>query len=265
MHSYFAGQPITITVPLVTSNGTTITNPGATSFRVTDGAGIEIVPPTAVTPEAGMGLIEILVPAAAHEVPAGEVRAFRQIEVTCESEGVTYSMLEEYLIESVDSLVLMRNSFQTYPEAMLMSTEITGLDAYRNATRGERIASLVNAHNVLARLRYRISDGYRGQNQSRINWQYHGYIDVMRMSPEDFQELPSAFIRALRTAQIIEGNEALDQFSVHRKRQQGLMSETIGESSMMFRPEKVLNVPVTRRSLDLLRPYLVWDLGIARG
>jgi len=267
MEIYFAGQPVIITVPLVTSGGVAVTDATSASYRVLDGQGAEVIPVTDIEADLATGLVEVTIAGEQNVLAAGEgIRGFRQIEVRFVNASGVFTVFDEFLIEAADSLVPLSNSFQSYAQAMVLAAEVTGIDSLLGSTRRERIAALVNAHNTISRLRYQVSDGYMaGRNQSRLDWHYIKYVDLASITAADYAKLPAPFLRAVCMAQLIEANEALDQFSIHRKRQQGLMSETIGESSMMFRPEKVLNIPVTRRSLDLLRPYLVWELSIGRG
>lgn len=264
MEIYFAAQPVTVTVPLLTSGGIAVTDATAASCRVLNAEGAVLATPS-VELTAGAPTVEIEIPTEANQLADGQLRAYRQVEVTFEAAGNTYKVFEEYLIEAVDALRVPDNSFQTYADAAVLAAETSGLDEFNGADRRDRIKALINAHSTLSGLRFQVYDP-RVDPYSRISaWTRSGQVNLKALTQEQFSQLPEHFVSAIRRAQLIEANEALDAFSVHRKRQQGLMSETIGESSMMFRSEKVLNIPVTRRSLDLLRGYLIWEIGIGRG
>ncbi len=267
MEIFFANQPVKITVPLLTSSGVVVTDAIEASYRVINAKGEEVVPSTELVLDEGAPSVEIDIPAEANELEEGKVRAYRQVEVQFSNATHRFQVFEEYLIEAADSLVVTLNSFQTYPDALVLAAETTGLDEFMGATRRDRMAALINAHSVLSRLRYQVIDSeFMRDSQRHIRaWAPSGYVNLTTITPERFATLPDHFVRAITIAQLIEANEALDQFSIHRKRQSGLMSETIGESSMMFRSEKVLNIPVTRRSLDMLRPYLDWGVSLGRG
>lgn len=252
METYFANQPLSISIPLSTSNGNVVLDPTDVTYRVLDATGYEFSPAAPVAVVAGSGMADIAIDGIAAQLQVGEVRSYRQIEVTFKSAGVTHICYDEFLIELMDSLIVMVNSFQTYGDAAVRCAEITGLESFASATRRERITALSNAYITLSRLEYQIPP-------------YYSPVRIQGLSEYDFEALHQGLTSALKMAQVIEANEALDSFSILKKRQQGLMSETIGESSMMFRPEKVLNVPMTRRGMDLLRPYLVWNMSIGRG
>jgi hypothetical protein len=250
VNTFFAQQPVTLSIAMMTSGGVAVADPDSASYRVVDEAGEEIVASTPLTPEAGSTVATIEIDAAANELAEGEVRGFRQVELSFVVDGKTYVTYDDYLLESQDGLAVLINSFQTYPEAMMLMNDLTDLDQFVMADRKSRITALVNAFHNLTTLQFNVG-----------GW---NYINIASLSDEDYDALPERFLMRLRLAQLVEANEALNRFSIHRKRQQGLMSETIGESSMMFRPEKILNVPVTRRSLDLLRGYVCWEVGIGR-
>jgi hypothetical protein len=149
---------------------------------------------------------------------------------------------------------------------MELAADVAGLDNLQDSTRRDRILALVNSYDVITRLRFQIPrDHWCSREIAAPGWLGRDEVNLRSITQADFSNLSATLTSALMKAQLIEANECLDQFSILKKRQQGLMSETIGESSMMFRPEKVLNLPITRRSQDLIRAYLVWDMGIGRG
>jgi hypothetical protein len=266
MDTFLAGQPLTITVALIDGNGSTITDSLTATFRVVDEEGQEILASAPLDVVAGAGLVEVAVPAQANQVTPGVTRGYRRVEVTVAgADGNQTLNFEEYLIEPAQGLIVMTNSFMTYPAAALAAAEIGSISAFQEASRRDRIAALTQAYQNIVRLRFRVTDGYRSMNQRRIYWNADGYVDLRQMSEEDFLTLHPPFLQDLRAAQVLEANETLDQFSVQRKRSSGLLSETIGESSMMFQTGKVLNAGLARRSIEVLRPYLVWEMGVARG
>jgi hypothetical protein len=85
------------------------------------------------------------------------------------------------------------------------------------------------------------------------------------MSVESFDLLPAGFLRAIKRAQLIEANVILGGDVVGRKRQDGILSETIGESSASFSDKPFLNLPISRQAYEELRRYIVIRIGVARG
>jgi hypothetical protein len=153
----------------------------------------------------------------------------------------TYSIY--FIAEPVDNLTIATNSYQSYYGAILNAEDLHGIDSFKNATKEEQCAALSHAYKVLNTMTY--SDGYKD------------YYNLGSLTQVEMEALTAPFLQALRFAQVIEANEMLDGNSLFQKRQEGVMSETIGESSMMFRPGNILNYPITRRSMMFLRNYIV--------
>lgn len=165
--------------------------------------------------------------------------------------GVLHDYTQDIQIEATETLVKGENSFQSYYSAMMYAEEMPGVDAFKNATKEEQIAALINA--------------YRSISTMTFGDRCHIYYDIASLNAEELDKLSPALLEALCLAQVIEANESLDINSVHYKRMDGLMSETIGESSMMFRPGKVANnTVVTKRSMGFLRNFLVITARITR-
>lgn len=248
MDRFFSDQPVSVTVPLVDASGTLIPEIFTVEYRLLDDVGTEIVGwEYAITAPTDTEFVASI-PAEANAITSP--RGYRLIEVRIENVDGTTLKTVDYLLERSDALQPLENSFMTYGQAMIFAEDVTGLQTFGSADRSEKVRGLVNAFHTICDMAYRV----QGEE-----------INLKRMSQADFDMLPETFRSAICRAQVIEADEALNQFSIRRKRQEGLMSETIGESSMMFRPEKVLNVPLTRRSLTLLRPYLIWEMQVARG
>jgi hypothetical protein len=250
MKTYPANRAITLQVPLVDSDGVGFSAPETVSAQVTDDAGDVLVPETALTPTT-TEIQAVTVAIETNTLDVGVPFGFRKVRLIAVKDGAPIVVDTDYLIESATPLIVGVNSFQTLEKAALMSAGLADVDAWTAASRAMRIGALQNAFHALGHFTYQV-DGVR-------------YPNITALDPTVFADFNSVFLRQLRLAQIVEANEALGGNTVSKKRRDGIMSETIGESSMMFRPEKVLNVPVTKRSMQLLRRYIVWEMSVGRG
>lgn len=164
---------------------------------------------------------------------------------------VAYPYTVDFILEAQELLVKGANSFMDYFEAMLTAEEVSGVEFFKGAAKADQITALTTAYQILCTMVY-------GDNTGD-HYDIGGY-DATRLDT-----LEPGLLRALRIAMVLEANEMLDGNSLHYKRQDGLMSETIGESSMMFRPGNIQNFPVTRRSMNFLRNYVVIRARLYRG
>lgn len=135
------------------------------------------------------------------------------------------------------------NSYQTEAEATALLEEVFGMNAYKAASPEDQSAALINAYHVINTMTFADKNGE--------------YYNLGDLDAAGLAALEPGFLKALRIAQLIEANELMDPNSIHYKRLDGLMSETIGESSMMFRPGNINNYPITRRSMMFLRNYVL--------
>lgn len=141
------------------------------------------------------------------------------------------------------ALTVGENSYQTEADATALLSEVFGLDAFKAATPEEQSAALANAYHII--------------NTMAFVDKYGEYYELGSLDATALAALEPAFLKALCIAQLIEANEVMDANSLHYKRLDGIMSETIGESSMMFRPGNINNYPITRRSMMFLRNYVL--------
>jgi hypothetical protein len=158
---------------------------------------------------------------------------------------------QEFMIEAYETLVKGENSFQGYYEALMRTEDIPGIDAFKALSKQEQIAALINSWRQISSMTF--------MSKGKIIW------DIGSLNATELDKLDPRLLEALCLAQILEANETMDSNSAHNKRLEGIMSETIGESSMMFRPGKVAsNTVLSRRSMGFLRNYLVYTARITR-
>lgn len=250
MESYFAGTDVTVSVPFVDGAGQPIAGVTNVSCQVVDAADEVLVDWADLTVGGSDTSASVTVLAANNALDADETRDLRSVVVRYTYAGGTRTTSLEYIIEGSDVLIVGTNSFQTYNQAVLTALDLAEIDPFNEADRTTRNRALINSY----------------LNICVLDFELNGCLlkSLAEFTVEQLEGLPARFQRALRQAQLVEASELLDAGSVNKKRQMGLMSETIGESSMMFRPSKILQTAVTRRSLALLGDYLSWGVGIGR-
>ena len=248
MNKYFADQPIQIEIP-------------TTSLEVPSVGDVEFVTYSIakVAPTTGAVLTDesfdpgtdsnlVLVDLSAS--PVTESTVF-QVTYTLSTAVNDYTYTFNFLVAPSDTLTVGVNSYQNYLTALLTAEELSGVDSFKEADKAGQQSAMAHAYNVLNTLVY-------------VD-RYGEYYDLSALDDTALAALEPGFLKALKIAQVIEANEMLNPNSVYTKRQDGLMSETIGESSMMFRPGNINNYPVTRRSLMFLRNYILIRAKLERG
>lgn len=272
---YKSGSPVAITVSLPNWAGAPLT-PTAVSRVVTDEAGVVISDATPVAlPAAGSTSFIVTVDGAFNEIPDGTPDGLRQVTTTITGAAGTFTDTQSYIVRSANPLVRMGNSFITWPETLLVRSQMTKLDGWDAADDDTRIAALVSAHRNMTQLRYRFPIGENFQ--SRIVDFYGMSVDnvfgrifvvlsdIMFYGPQDYDGWPADFQQALKRAQMAEADNLLAGDPIGVKRAAGITGETIGESTMEFRKVPEIQMPVSRAALIHLRGYLNNAVLVARG
>lgn len=253
------GTPVTVTIPFQTAYGEPVV-PTALSVRVLDENEAEVVGATSVSFAPGDTEVAVLVSGPNNTLSVGAIKGYRLIELTMTTDDGTVVTSTDYMIATATRLVVMVNSFQTFGMAKMLSSEIPGLVGFSQASEDDQIACLVEAYERLTRLGYYVK-WPRDEDQQR-------YIDlnaVERVAPKRWRVIdadefelifPAPFKQAIRKAQIVEANEILVGDAVSDKRRSGLLSESIGESSVFFRTGRPIDLGISRAALEYLTGYI---------
>lgn len=239
MDRYFADQPVVVTIPTTSGEAPNVADVQLVEYT------IRKVAPTAVIVTTGSfdpsaADSQVIVDFAANPVLVPTVM---QVDYTLSTATQDYTYYFNFVVLPSETLVVGDNSYQSYFDAILNAEGLAAVDAFKGASKADQIAALRNAYQVI--------------NTMVFVDKFDEYYDLGVLDETALGELEPEFLQALKFAQVIEANEMLDVNSIHYKRLDGLMSETIGESSMMFRPGNVNNYPISRRSMMFLRNYIL--------
>lgn len=238
MQTFLPGTDVLVTTNLVDSAGTAL-SPLAVEYAVFTEDGEELVARVAVPAYvAGESEVSVTVLAASNALDTGETVGLRQVIFYAQLETGWVAQEEIYKIATLDPLVVPDTSFTTYNEAVLIASGMTDMDGWNAASKEDRLGALTQARDNLCRITYSEA------------------TDLSEYTADDFADLDATFKWVLQKAQVVEADAILVGDEVSAKREGGLMSETIGESSMMFRPGRPAQYPVSKRAMKLLSRYI---------
>lgn len=252
MNVYRSGSDVSLVIPLVDENGNTLT-PSAVSYRVLNQTEDELQAATPVVGfTAGDTSVSVTIPAALNTLTATDIRQLRIITLATQEPGNSEAYIRvSYIVSNEFTLVTGINSYQTFGEATLLTLDMPDMIGWQFAADDrKREAALIEAYHRIGRLRF-VVDG----------------VDVVRineMADADFALLSPIFRDALKKAQVSEADIILGGDPIQRKREEGLLSDSVGESSIMFRPGKPLLMSVSRRSLNYLAGYVTYNNALGR-
>lgn len=213
------------------------------------------------------GQKEIVIPAPFNVLEDGQLSAARILRVELVTDAGSVRRQSSYLIEGEFRLALMVNSFISMEAAELLVRDMPGLSGWNAATTDQRYAALIDAYHRLTRIPMKFKTlGVVGTHQERDR---HGPETIIprsawsHITEAEFLTYPIDFRKALRMAQLCEANEQLEGDSIAKKHRQGVVSETIGESSITLRGGRI-DTGVASQTLNYLTGYVYYDFRIQR-
>jgi len=259
MNVYRDASVVVVEMPFVDESGCAVA-PSVASYRVLSADNAEVVATTSITLVPGQSSESITVSSLVNTLGLSERRALRTIEMSLTTPaGIVRSTLR-YAIELDATVVIGDNSFQTFNEALLVSMDMSNLPGWAAATDRDKKSALIAAYDRLCHLTYRSN---YAEDQSKISYGQPG--SLKELTEAELNDLDEYFRAALSKAQVCEADIILGGDQIHDKRRIGLMSETVGETSNMFRPGKPLELPVDVTTIAHLSGYINWSRRVGRG
>jgi hypothetical protein len=274
MQAFPAGKQVSVTVQFTDLAGNPLT-PTSVNARVVNESGTEVVPQFSVTPSGSSATI--IVEGPNNALQAGQTAGIRTVKVTVTTADGGYDFDESYLLKvaPTDALVVLVNSFQTFNQATLTAAEIPGLKGWDGelTTDDLRIAALTEAYRRIIQIGFKIrwprdvdaqiylsTTDWIGDQTRLISPEYWQFISL-----ETFNTFyPEHFRQSLRRAQVAEADELLSGDPIEERRRMGLLSETIKDSSMMFRSGKPLELGISKRAFTYLQGYVQFRKTLGR-
>lgn len=264
MQRYVAETEVKVQINVAAELGT-IT---ALSYRVTDENDLEVVAKTALPLTALENGIATVTVAAEFNRLLGIPMGYRNIELSVTGANGSSRTSAGYIIESENPLVEPINSFVGLSAAEFLASQFTDLLGWDNASRDQRINALIRAANALRQMTFAIprSDDQEDEVFTTVvpehyeSSEYSKFFSIESLTAGEYVRLPQAFKTALKRAQVIEANFLLGGDPIEQVRSQGLMSQTVGESSQFYRATKPLQLLISRRAIAELRGYVVYTV-----
>ena len=262
MKFYPEDYDVEIEVGFTDLNGAAVT-PTAVRAVLWDGNDEVVLNLGSLPFEAAEGSKLIVIPRQVNSLVGGELSAARILRIELQTAAGIIRRSFSYLIEGEFRLEVMQNSFISYEAADVLARDEVNLSGWNIADEERRKAALISAYNRLVQIPMHFSlrdaDG-RPQLESETVILRDQWADV---TPAEFAEFPTHFKKALRRAQLAEANELLQGDTTARKHRSGIITETIGESSVTLRAGRI-DYGVSSTTLALLTGYIYFSVRIAR-
>jgi hypothetical protein len=269
-----SGRAATFAIPALDDAGQAIAATAA-EWALYDDRGLPIAAGPVSSFVAGADAAAFRIEAEHLTLAADIPSAGREIVVSFETADGPVEARDFFVLVASRPLVVMVNSFMSYAEALSVRSSfgptLDGWDVTSSLTM--RQGALAEAFERIARMIFAIS--HLDPMTHASSYAAYGTgadepFDTTRrlrlrsLTVEQFDALPDQFRRAVKRAQLMEANVLLGGDAVGKKRQDGVISETIGESSIFFSSKPYLNLPVSRQAFEELKRYVVLQFGVLR-
>jgi hypothetical protein len=239
MLEFAANTDVNINVPYE-YNGTSLTLTGF-QYEVIDASGTVLVARQADPNfNASATSSDLVIPASANTTSAK--RDARLLNCYMINASGEYMVSLAYVLKgNVLKLTPIVDSFMTYPQSILVRVQMAESQDYFDMLNDElKAVALEESFNRIAKVKFKVGTTT--------------ILDIKTLDLTTFNALDAAFILDLRKAQIAEANNIVENSPIQDKIRSGIISETIGESSMFFKQSAY---PVNKSGLsDEAEQYL---------
>ncbi|ECJ9215692.1 hypothetical protein FQO80_19075 [Salmonella enterica] len=241
------------------------------TYTVKDSEGSILISDEPIEITEGQMSIPVVVSAECNHLSEKE-RDLRHVIVKATASGLTHEERKMYVLLNNFELSIPGQSFATVADAQMQAIDMLNGDTLLADGEGLMRKRLIEATRRVKTLPFSIRkilridlDRYdRQQNMLNvydIPWgadgvYRHDLVDWERMTQEKFDELPDYFKEALMLAVVNEACEIANGNDVAAAREDGILSESIGETTNMYRTGKAANVRVARSTWRLLTSYI---------
>lgn len=222
MEEFAAGTDVFVTFPH--SNNTTTLTVTDLKYQVLDAQGV-ILKDWSTAPSFNPAATSTTITVLKELNATTDKLDVRQVNVQLYTSSGTYQQTSYYkLVGDLTKLTVMKDSFMSYPESIVARAKMSETMEYFDALPDSlKAVALENAFRNIVKLKFRFT-----------TTQQCG-TDIRAYSVEQFKTLPAEFQEAVKKAQLSEANSLVENSPIQDKIRQGIISETIGESSMFFK------------------------------
>nr|DAL48403.1 MAG TPA_asm: hypothetical protein [Caudoviricetes sp.] len=240
------------------------------TYSVFDNAGNTLLSEQPATLDSDYS-VQVAIPAEVNQIGDAD-RALRRVKLKATTGTTTVEFENVYVLLNNFELAVFEQSFATLDDAAMYAIDMVKGDVILNMSRVQLRRLLIEATVRLKQMPFSIRrifgvdyDDYdRPMNMLNVHNVYWGQegqyrmdlIDWSKMSPELYAGLPDDFKKTLLVATVNEVAEIASTTDSQSARDEGIVSESIGETTIAYRQGKAANLTVNRTTWRLLVKYL---------
>lgn len=240
------------------------------SYTIKDGRAAVIAEDVLIQLEPGQMSVSFVVPAEYNQLGEKD-RDLRRVIVKYNDGSLSHETDQMYVLMSDYELSVPEQSFATLADTQMMAIDLLSGDNLLADGESMMRKRLIEATNRIKDLPFSFRrilgldyDGYeRPQNMLNVKTIPLGMagkyrvdlVDWETVTPDEFYSFPEFFRKALMRAVINEACEIANGNDVASAREDGILSESIGETTNMYRTGKPANKKVASTTWRILTKY----------
>lgn len=256
MKTFMPSTEIILSFDMVDEETMDIIDPVSATFDLFDDEGTQLVESRAVTVLGGEDKLDVTILASENVVTGAEGARTAVLNVVT-SNG-SKQMAQTYLLARYSFLQVPAESGMTLVQSEMLAAKMAQsvLETWADQEEKRKQGALREAWNRLSRIPF---TPWREFEETSINTPTHlrsGDFSLNQMSADEWASLPIPFREAVKRAQLIEAAVILDGDPTWDRRQDGLISKTVGESSEMFASKKAAFATISPKAHREISAYI---------
>ncbi|HHT4259129.1 TPA: hypothetical protein ACTYZB_004796 [Klebsiella variicola] len=241
------------------------------SYSVKDASGTVITSGVNVPVSEGQLSVSITIPGSVN-VLGDKERDLRRVTLLISTGGAVVKKEQQYIVLHSFELQVPGQSFISIADAQLQAIDLMNSADLLSGDEGDIRRQLIEATRRVKSMSFSLKrifdmdwDDYgRPQNMlqtSTLPFYWAGQytsdtVDWEKLSDEDFAKFPDKFRNALAMAVVNEASEIAGGSDIQRAREDGIVSESIGETTMAYRQGKSAVSVVSKTTWRMLLKYM---------
>ncbi|HGL3854467.1 TPA: hypothetical protein ACKE3U_003796 [Klebsiella aerogenes] len=262
---YKAGEDVTLRFSL------DVMSPTSATYCVKNASGKIITSGVDVPLVDGQMFVSVTIPGSVNTLEERE-RDLRRVTLSVDAGGAFINKEQQYIVLRSFELSVPSQSFISISEAQLQAIDMLNGGSLLSGSEGDLRRQLIEATKRIKSMSFSVRriygidwDDYdRPQNMlatSTLPFRWAGQyasdiVDWSKLTDEDFMEFPEVFRNALAMAAVNEASEIAGGNDIQRAREDGIVSESIGETTMAYRQGKSAVSIVSKTTWRMLLKYM---------
>lgn len=265
MLSFVPNSDVTLSFDMIHPDTSEVITPTAATYSVYDDEGAILVANQVIAVTGNETELSVTVLSADNDLGVATVGARTVVLNVTTATGVI-QLSQSYVLELFGFLSVPAESGMTMPQAGIVRRGMAQavLETWDYAEESVRQGALREAWLRIARFPFTPWLPHETPPDTVSSDIIGGRFKVSQLTAEDWAALPDHFKSALKRAQLIEACVILEGDPTWDRRQDGLISKTVGESSEMFSAKKAAMNSISPKAHREIRQYIRRSLTLGR-